>query len=72
MTMGEVPRTLEDVAKYLIKEYKMEPLKAIELVKRRFAIFEFGVSLGSYTYYIGDEMLRAEQMGLSDSVECAG
>jgi hypothetical protein len=60
----EVPRTLEDVARYLINAYNIPADEAIQLVKKRIAIFECGKKYGSFTYYIGDEMLRAERLKL--------
>lgn len=62
-----VPRTLDDVARYLKQNYGLSDRQAIELVQRRQAIYLHGVEMGSYTYYIGDEMVAAEQQGASNS-----
>lgn len=65
-----VPHTLAEVAIYLIKELKMDSKKATELTKKRMAIFYHGEKMGSFTYYIAEQMVEAERKGLpNDTVE---
>ena len=56
-----VPHSTMDVVRYLMSEYGIEESTAASLVETYNWIYQEGVDCGSFTYYIGDEIWKADR-----------
>ena len=57
---GNRPATKDGVIRYLVEELEVNPGVAFGLVGKHQDILDSGARLGSFDYYVGDEIARAE------------
>ncbi len=62
MNFNFTPNNTMDIVRYLMSEYDVTEAEGARLVETYNYIYSEGVDCGSFVYYIGDEIAKADMI----------